>query len=121
MQDERRPGIFEPDAESIPAEALAALQAGRLRSLIDRLLAADGVQGSRLREAGVGAGQDVTLEDLPRLPMTYKTDLWDSYPFGLLTVPRSAVVTVHGSSGTGGGPAPGAHTPGGPRPWGGGG
>jgi phenylacetate-CoA ligase len=117
MQDEQRPGIFEPDAESIPAEALAALQAGRLQSLIDRLLAADGVQGSRLREAGVGAGQDVTLEDLPRLPMTYKTDLWDSYPFGLLTVPRSEVVTVHGSSGTGGRPTLVAYTRGDLRLW----
>src|SRR5450755_2411180 len=117
MRDERRPGIFEPDAESIPAEALAALQAGRLRSLIDRLLAADGVQGSRLREAGVGAGQDVTLEDLPRLPMTYKTDLWDSYPFGLLTVPRSEVVTMHGSSGTGGRPTLVAYTRGDLRLW----
>ena len=46
MQDEQRPGIFEPDAESIPAEALARLQADRLRSLIDRLIAAGGVQAS---------------------------------------------------------------------------
>ncbi len=51
MQDKQRPGIFEPDAESIPAEALALLQADRLRSLIDRLIAVGGVQGSRLREA----------------------------------------------------------------------
>jgi phenylacetate-coenzyme A ligase PaaK-like adenylate-forming protein len=110
MKDEQRPGIFEPDAESIPAEALAALQAGRLRSLIDRLLAAGGVQGSRLREAGVGSGRDITLEDLPRLPMTSKVDLWDSYPFGMLAVPRSEVVTVHGSSGTGGRPTLVAYT-----------
>jgi phenylacetate-coenzyme A ligase PaaK-like adenylate-forming protein len=110
MKDEQRPAIFEPDAESIPAEALAALQAGRLRSLIDRLLAAGGVQAGRLREAGVGSGQDVRLEDLPRLPMTSKVDLWDSYPFGLLAVPRSEVVTVHGSSGTGGRPTLVAYT-----------
>ena len=117
MQDEQRPGIFEPDAESIPADALARLQADRLRSLIDRLIAAGGVQGSRLREAGVGSGRDVTLADLPRLPMTTKTDLWDSYPFGLLTVPRSEVVTVHGSSGTGGRPTLVSYTRGDLRLW----
>ena len=44
--------MFEPDAESMPAEQLAGLQADRLRGLIDRLLAADGVQAARLREAG---------------------------------------------------------------------
>ena len=117
MQDEQRPGIFEPDAESIPAEALAALQADRLRSLIDRLIAVGGVQGSRLREAGVESGRDVTLADLPRLPMTAKADLWDGYPFGLLAVPRSEVVTVHGSSGTGGRPTLVAYTRGDLRLW----
>ena len=45
MQDEQWPGVFEPDAESMPADALAALQADRLRSLIDRLIAVGGVQG----------------------------------------------------------------------------
>jgi len=104
MQDEQRPGIFEPDAEAIPPEALAVLQRDRLRSLIDRLIAADGLQGSRLREAGVSSGSDVTLDDLAQLPMTTKQDLWDHYPFGMLAVPRSEVVAVHGSSGTGGRP-----------------
>ena len=117
MQDEQWPGIFEPDAESIPADALARLQADRLRSLIDRLIAVGGVQGSRLREAGVGSGRDVTLADLPRLPMTTKADLWDSYPFGLLAVPRREVVTVHGSSGTGGRPTLVSYTRGDLRLW----
>ncbi len=117
MQDEQRPGIFEPDAESIPDDALAELQQDRLRSLIDRLLAAGGVQGGRLREAGVGGGQDVTLDDLPRLPMTAKQDLWDHYPFGMLAVPQSDVVVVHGSTGTGGRPTLVAYTRGDLRLW----
>ncbi len=96
--------MFEPDAESMPPERLAALQAERLRSLIDRLLAAGGIQAARLKETGVTGGGDVTLADLPRLPTTGKRDLWDSYPFGMLAVPQSDVVAVHGSSGTGGRP-----------------
>ena len=117
MQDEQWPGIFEPDAESISADALAVLQRDRLRSMIDRLMAVGGMQAARLREAGVSAGQDVTLADLPRLPMTAKTDLWDNYPFGLLAVPRGDVVTVHGSSGTGGRPTLVAYTRGDLRLW----
>lgn len=98
------PPIFEPDAETMPADERAVLQAERLRALIGRLLAAGGLQAGRLAEAGVASGSDVTLDDLARLPTTTKRDLWESYPFGLLAVPRDEVVAVHGSSGTGGRP-----------------
>jgi len=98
------PPMFEPDAESMPAEQRRVLQGGRLRGLIDRLLAAGGLQAGRLAEAGVTSGADVTLEGLAGLPTTAKQDLWDGYPFGLLAVPREQVVAVHGSSGTGGRP-----------------
>ena len=98
------PPIFEPDAETMPAGERAVLQAERLRALIGRLLAAGGLQAGRLAEAGVASGSDVALDDLARLPTTTKRDLWESYPFGLLAVPRDQVVAVHGSSGTGGRP-----------------
>jgi phenylacetate-coenzyme A ligase PaaK-like adenylate-forming protein len=104
MQAGKVPDMFEPDAESMPAEQLTGLQLDRLRTLVDRLLTADGLQGRRLREAGVAAGADVNLATLARLPATTKQDLWASYPFGLLAVPRAEVVAVHGSSGTGGRP-----------------
>jgi phenylacetate-coenzyme A ligase PaaK-like adenylate-forming protein len=109
--------MFEPDAETMPAEPLAALQAERLQGLVSRLLAAGGVQGQRLKDAGISAGADVTLADLPRLPVTTKRDLWDSYPFGLLAVDRSQVVAVHGSSGTGGKPTLVSYTRGDLKLW----
>jgi phenylacetate-coenzyme A ligase PaaK-like adenylate-forming protein len=102
--------MFEPEAESMPAEQLAGLQTDRLRDLVDRLIAADGLQGARLRDAGVAAGADVNLATLSRLPTTTKADLWAAYPFGLLAVPREDVVAVHGSSGTGGRPTLVAYT-----------
>jgi phenylacetate-coenzyme A ligase PaaK-like adenylate-forming protein len=98
------PAMFEPEAESMPPEVRAALQVERLRGLIDRLLAAGGLQGGRLAAAGVTGGGDVSLDSLAGLPATTKQDLWDGYPFGLLAVPRNEVVAVHGSSGTGGRP-----------------
>jgi phenylacetate-coenzyme A ligase PaaK-like adenylate-forming protein len=104
------PAMFEPDAESMPAESLTGLQLERLRALVDRLLALGGLQGTRLKEAGVAAGADVNLATLSRLPATDKRDLWEAYPFGLLAVPRTEVVTVHGSSGTGGRPTLVAYT-----------
>jgi phenylacetate-coenzyme A ligase PaaK-like adenylate-forming protein len=104
MADERAVRMFEPDAESMPPEQLAELQQERLRGLIDRLLAADGLQAARLRDGGVARGGDVALSDLPRLPFTVKADLWQGYPFGMFAVSLEEVVTLHGSSGTGGRP-----------------
>ena len=96
--------MYDAVAESMSTDERHALQGHRLRQLVDRLLAADGLQGQRLREAGVDNGSAVGLRDLPSLPTTAKRDLWDAYPFGLLAVPREDVVAVHGSSGTGGRP-----------------
>jgi phenylacetate-CoA ligase len=96
--------MFDPTAEAMSRDERAALQQARLRALVDRLLAVDGLQGRRLAEAGVRSGADLTLDDLSRLPTTSKRDLWDSYPFGMLAVDLADVVAVHGSSGTGGRP-----------------
>jgi phenylacetate-coenzyme A ligase PaaK-like adenylate-forming protein len=110
MTEPARPAMFEPEAESMPSEQLTGLQLERLRAMIDRLIALGGLQGTRLKEAGVAAGADVNLATLARLPMLTKEDLWGAYPFGLLAVPREEVVAVHGSSGTGGRPTLVAYT-----------
>jgi phenylacetate-coenzyme A ligase PaaK-like adenylate-forming protein len=94
----------------MPAPDLARLQDERLRVLVDRLLAADGLQAARLRAAGVTGGSGLSTADLPSLPTTTKQDLWDGYPFGMLAVPLAQVVAVHGSSGTGGRPTLVAYT-----------
>lgn len=96
--------MFDRAAETMSTDERAALQQRRLVELVDRLIAVDGVQGRRLRDAGLGSGRDVTIADLAKLPTTRKQDLWDAYPFGLLAVDREQVVAVHGSSGTGGRP-----------------
>jgi phenylacetate-coenzyme A ligase PaaK-like adenylate-forming protein len=97
-------------AERMSRDELAALQETRLRGLVDTLIAAGGLQGGRLRDAGVTGGADVTLGDLPRLPVTTKQDLWDAYPHGMLAVPMDDVVAVHGSSGSRGRPTLVAYT-----------
>ena len=44
------------------------------------------------------------LTDLAKFPFTVKTDLRDTYPFGLFAVPRERVARLHASSGTTGKP-----------------
>ncbi|MGH3374508.1 MAG: phenylacetate--CoA ligase family protein, partial [Actinoallomurus sp.] len=98
--------------ETMSRDERAVLQQTRLRAMVDRLVAAGGVQGERLREAGVTGGADIGLADLAKLPFTTKQDLWDSYPHGMLAVPLRDVVAVHGSSGSRGRPTLVAYTKG---------
>ena len=42
-----------------------------------------------------------SIDDIVKLPFTYKTDLRDHFPYGLVAVPKEEVVVrVHASSGT---------------------
>jgi phenylacetate-CoA ligase len=92
-------------AESMPRDELEALQLTRLRQTIARQLESVPPIRARLHAAGVRAGADITsLDDLRRLPFTYKADLRSNYPFGLFAVPREQLVRIHASSGTRGKP-----------------
>jgi len=96
--------IWNEEYETLPREALEALQLKRLRALADRIYATVPFYRKRLDEAGYRAGDIQSLADLSRLPFTTKTDLRDTYPFGLFAVPMERVVRIHASSGTTGKP-----------------
>jgi phenylacetate-CoA ligase len=99
------------DIETAPRERLEALQLERLRLTVDRLLSSVQVSRGRLGAAGIRAPEDVgSLDALPRLPFTAKSDLREHYPFGLLAVPREWLARVQASSGTGGKPTVAAYT-----------
>ncbi len=96
--------IWDDEFETLPREALQALQSKRLRDLVDRVYAAVPFYRHRLDEAGWKAGDLRGIEDLQHLPFTGKDDLRETYPFGLFAVPMERVVRVHASSGTTGKP-----------------
>src|SRR5690606_22312224 len=50
------------------------------------------------------------LEDIRKLPFSYKTDLRDTYPFGMFASPIREIVRLHASSGTTGKPIVVAYT-----------
>ncbi len=96
--------IWDEEYETLPREALEALQAKRLRDTVERVYATVPFYRHKLDEAGVKPGDIRSVKDLSRLPFTLKTDLRDNYPFGLFTVPMDSVVRLHASSGTTGKP-----------------
>src|SRR4029453_1058680 len=72
---------------------------------VRRLTGSSPFYREKLAGAGVAIDAEVGLDDLASLPFTVKQDLWDHYPWGMLTIPREQVVRVHASSGTGGRPS----------------
>lgn len=92
--------IWNEEYETMPREALAALQLKRLQKLVERVAAKVPYYRNKMEAAGVAPGDIKSLQDLRRLPFTTKEDLRLNYPFGLFTVPMEEVVRVHASSGT---------------------
>ncbi len=58
----------------------------------------------KCQEKGVHPDDFKDLKDLAKFPFTTKSDLRDTYPFGMFAVPMDEVVRVHASSGTTGKP-----------------
>jgi phenylacetate-CoA ligase len=93
-------------------DEIMGLQLARLRQSLKR--AYDSVPHTRAKFDAVGAHPDdcLTLEDLARFPFTAKTDLRDTYPFGMVAVPHDKIARIHASSGTTGKPTVVAYTKG---------
>ncbi len=96
--------IWNEEYETMPREALAALQLSRLKKVVERVYATVPHYRDAFDKAKVHPSQIKTLDDLQRFPFTNKSDLRDNYPFRLFTVPLSEVVRVHASTGTTGKP-----------------
>ncbi|MFZ5758560.1 MAG: phenylacetate--CoA ligase family protein [Thermodesulfobacteriota bacterium] len=96
--------IYNEEYETLPREALEALQLKRLRAQVERVYATVPYYRGKMDETGVAPGDIRTLADIRKLPFTTKEDLRKNYPFGLFTVPLERVVRIHASSGTTGQP-----------------
>ncbi len=102
--------IFNPEMECMSRKDLEALQLERLKSLVDYCEKNSEFYAKRLAKAGVTADKIKCLSDIEYIPYTTKDDLRDTYPFGMLSVPKEKIVRVHASSGTTGNPTVVAYT-----------
>jgi phenylacetate-CoA ligase len=96
--------FFNEDFETLPREAIEALQLARLKAMVRRVEENVPFYRESLAKAGVSADSINTLADLTRLPFTYKKDMRDSYPYRMFAVPMEDIVRIHASSGTTGKP-----------------
>ncbi|HOC55728.1 MAG TPA: phenylacetate--CoA ligase [Verrucomicrobiota bacterium] len=94
----------------LPLPQLRDLQIQRLKAIVQRAYDRVALFRQRMKERDL-APQDLrTLDDLAKLPFTLKTDLRDTYPFGLFASPMKDIVRLHVSSGTTGKPTVVAYT-----------
>jgi len=94
----------------VPVPQLRGLQLERLKRIVRRAYDRVALFRGRMDERRLNPDDVRALEDLGRLPFTVKTDLRDTYPFGLFASPMEEVVRLHASSGTTGKPTVVAYT-----------
>lgn len=91
---------YNESIETASRDKLAALQSERLVKTVKRVY--DNVPAYRKKMDDIGLKpEDIkSVDDLSKLPFTYKQDLRDNYPYGLFACPMRDVVRIHASSGT---------------------
>jgi phenylacetate-CoA ligase len=92
--------IWNPERETMGRRALEALQLDALRRQVARVYEQVPFYRQAFRERGIQPEDVRSLDDLASLPCTCKTDFRDTYPYGLLAVPRRELARIHASSGT---------------------
>lgn len=92
--------MWQKSIETMPREELKKLQSERLVAQVKRSY--DNVEcfRNRMDEVGLKPDDIKGIEDLYKIPFSYKRDLRDYYPYGLFAVPMSEIKRVHASSGT---------------------
>ncbi len=102
--------VWNRDMEMMPREQVRDLQRSRLREVVTRAWSDSPFYQQHLREHGIGPDSIVQLDDLRDVPFTVRGDFRDTYPFGMLAVPREDLRRVQASSGTRGTLTIGAYT-----------
>ncbi|MBE6875295.1 MAG: phenylacetate--CoA ligase [Ruminococcus sp.] len=104
------PRIYHPEMECMNPEEKKALQSERLRKTVKHVYDNVTLYRERMDAKGVSPDDIQSVDDLKLLPFTEKTDLRDTFPFGLFAVPKEQIVRIQGSSGTTGKPIVSGYT-----------
>jgi len=112
MSKNYQPGPFHPASamDYLPLPQLRDLQFQRLRAMVQRACDRVALFRQRMEARSLKPAHLETLDDIAKLPFTVKTDLRDTYPFGLFASPLTEIVRFHASTGTTGKPIVVAYT-----------
>ncbi len=91
---------FHKDFECMPRCDIKKIQSEKLIKEVKYVYDNVECYRKRMDEAGIKPEDIKGIEDLHKLPFSYKSDLRDYYPYGLFAKPLSDIVEIHASSGT---------------------
>ena len=104
--------LFHPNSaiDFLPKSMLQELQWRRFDTVLRHTWDNNAWYREQMQKKGVSLSDIHSLDDIVKLPFVVKTDLRDTYPFGMFAVPMEQVVRLHASSGTTGKPIVVAYT-----------
>ncbi len=91
---------FQKDFECMSKEDIKRVQSEKLVKQVKYVYDNVECYRKRMDEAGIKPSDIKSIDDITKLPFTYKSDLRDYYPYGLFAKPLSEIVELHASSGT---------------------
>ncbi|MBO4941011.1 MAG: phenylacetate--CoA ligase [Clostridia bacterium] len=91
---------WQQEFETMPREQIKKDQSEKLKWQVERMYEKVELFKKRMDEIGLKPEDIKGVEDLHKLPFSYKQDLRDYYPYGLFAVPMKDIRRVHASSGT---------------------
>ncbi len=100
MEEIRCDNYWNKTFECMSREEMTRVQNERLANTVKRLYYNVPYYREKMQKKGIEPFDICSVDDLKKLPFTYKQDLRDNYPYGLFAVPLSEIVRIHASSGT---------------------
>lgn len=91
---------FNKEMECADREVMRKLQSEKLVKMVKSCYENVPLYKKRFDEMGLKPEDIKSIDDITKLPFTYKTDLRDTYPFGMFAVPHEDLIRIHASSGT---------------------
>ncbi len=91
---------YNQEIECMGREELKKIQSERLVKMVKNCYENVPLYKKRFDENNISLDDIKSIDDISKLPFTYKEDLRDNYPFAMFAVPKDELVRVHASSGT---------------------
>lgn len=90
--------------ETLPRAEIERIQLAKLTQTVSYIYEKVAPYRAKMDAVQIRPSDVKTLDDLKKLPFTYKSDFRENYPMGLFAVDRKEMVRFHASSGTTGKP-----------------
>ena len=91
---------YQKEIETMPIEKIKALQSEKLRKQVKHVYEHVPYYRDLMDKKGVKPEDIRDIEDLHKLPFISKSDLRETYPYGMLAVPLADCVRIQSTSGT---------------------